>query len=337
MNYVLLLGAGFSKNWGGWLGAEAFEYLLGYPAIRNSATLRDILWKHQSAGGFEAALAEVQNAYRSDPPRHKAELDSVQGGVSKMFDDMNSAFLESRFHFQFRQPSIDRNVVTFLSKFDAIFTLNQDLLLERHYLTTNLADAPAPYRQWRCHDLPGMRLDPNSEDHGYQKWALDRWIPANPEDFVIKAAAQPLFKLHGSSNWESADRDQLMIIGGNKTTGIQLHPILGWYAKQFDEFLQRSKTRLMIIGYGFRDDHINEAINRAVNGPSELKFFNISPQGSEQAMSMNPTRNRNQIILETQLESMFKKGLIGASRRPLSSIFGDDIIEHGKVQLFFET
>jgi hypothetical protein len=31
MNPVVLLGAGFSRNWGGWLASEAFEYLLGSP------------------------------------------------------------------------------------------------------------------------------------------------------------------------------------------------------------------------------------------------------------------------------------------------------------------
>jgi hypothetical protein len=29
MPHYLLTGAGFSRNWGGWLANEAFEYLLG--------------------------------------------------------------------------------------------------------------------------------------------------------------------------------------------------------------------------------------------------------------------------------------------------------------------
>jgi hypothetical protein len=28
MQHILLTGAGFSRNWGGWLADEAFEYLL---------------------------------------------------------------------------------------------------------------------------------------------------------------------------------------------------------------------------------------------------------------------------------------------------------------------
>jgi hypothetical protein len=50
MNYLLLLGAGFSRNWGGWLANEAFEYLLGCPQIDPS--IRQLLWKHPRSGGI---------------------------------------------------------------------------------------------------------------------------------------------------------------------------------------------------------------------------------------------------------------------------------------------
>ena len=58
MNYALLLGAGFSRNWGGWLADEAFEYLLGCRQI--NMPLRELLISHKRKGGFEAALAELQ-------------------------------------------------------------------------------------------------------------------------------------------------------------------------------------------------------------------------------------------------------------------------------------
>ena len=31
MTFILRTGAGFSRNWGGWLASETFEYLLGSP------------------------------------------------------------------------------------------------------------------------------------------------------------------------------------------------------------------------------------------------------------------------------------------------------------------
>jgi hypothetical protein len=64
MPYYLLTGAGFSRNWGGWLANEAFEYLLGSPEIDDY--LRSILWQTKLSGeGFEGALSAVQAAYSS--------------------------------------------------------------------------------------------------------------------------------------------------------------------------------------------------------------------------------------------------------------------------------
>ena len=60
MKHVLLLGAGFSHNWRGWLASEAFEYLLGCHEIQMDQTLKDLMWKHQDTGGFEGAIEQVQ-------------------------------------------------------------------------------------------------------------------------------------------------------------------------------------------------------------------------------------------------------------------------------------
>ena len=77
-------------------------------------------------------------------------------------------------------------------------------------------------------------------------------------------AAQPYFKLHGSSNWRSADDQSLLIVGGQKPAQIATNPVLMRYARAFDEYLSQPNTRLMIIGYGFADVHINEIIATAV-------------------------------------------------------------------------
>jgi hypothetical protein len=267
--------------------------------------------------GFEAALAEVQAAFVTDPAQHQADLDAMQAGIAQMFEDMNRVFTAQEFRFHFSGAAAGHDIIAFLARFDAIFTLNQDLLLEDHYLSAKLSH---PYRYWSCHDLPGMR--PSEDAPKFRQWTCDNWKPADP--FTITSGSQPLFKLHGSSNWIDANDTRLMIIGGNKANQINSHPILNWYAAQFDDFLNRPNTRLMIIGYGFGDEHINEAINRAVNS-TELRFFDLSPKGSGQVKSSK----------FSFLETMFEKGLIGASRRPLSSTFRGDVIEYDKVHRFF--
>jgi hypothetical protein len=75
MSHILLLGAGFSHNWGGWLAAEVFEYLLGCPEIAGDDGLRSVLWRQQETGGFEAALEQIQAEHRRDPRPNQQRLD----------------------------------------------------------------------------------------------------------------------------------------------------------------------------------------------------------------------------------------------------------------------
>lgn len=90
----------------------------------------------------------------------------------------------------------------------------------------------------------------------------------------------------------------------------------------------------MVIGYGFRDEHINATIKHAVE--RGLQLFIIAPEGAELARRMNPTRAPGQILVRTSAEAMLEQAMIGASRRPLSAIFGNDSAEFNKLMRFFE-
>src|SRR5450830_138231 len=100
----ILLGAGFSRNWGGWLATEAFEYLLGCPEVVGNPSIGSLLWKHQATGGFEAALAEARNNHVLDPHTHLETLIGLQDAISRMFQDMNDAIL-GIVNFEFQHQS----------------------------------------------------------------------------------------------------------------------------------------------------------------------------------------------------------------------------------------
>jgi hypothetical protein len=87
MSHILLLGAGFSRNWGGWLSAEAFEYLLGCPEISRNPHLRAVLWRNQPIGGFENALAEIQADFKRNPRENTVHLHDIQNAVTRMFHE----------------------------------------------------------------------------------------------------------------------------------------------------------------------------------------------------------------------------------------------------------
>jgi len=328
MKYILLTGAGFSRNWGGWLASEAFEYLLGCPEISQNQYLRDLLWKHQPAGGFENALAVVQSDFKRNPQTHTNNLQHILSAVRQMFADMNEGYFDHT-NFEF-QNAREREVGTFLARFDAIFTLNQDVLLEHYYID---CDTPVLSGRWDGSELPGMTPIHNAENQ--HSWAHRKWRPSSATAFQLNPHMQPYFKLHGSSNWEEMlGQEPMLIIGGNKSFEIGFYPVLNRYHELFEEYLMQADTRLMVIGYGFRDQHINQVLMRAISG-SYLKIFTIAPEGASLAMSINPT-DQAAVRAPSDLEKMFERGLIGSSRRSLREIFGSDSIEFNKVMRFFE-
>ena len=334
MPHILLTGAGFSRNWGGWLADEAFEYLLGSPRVDDE--MRGLLWRYKDQGGFEAALGELQRKVAEHPeipvldklPQIE-KLAKLELAVQRMFGDMNEAFAKRRFEFRDeRQYSVG----SFLMKFDAIFTLNQDLLIEYHYIRAKYVhDSDS---RWEKCIVPGIE----QIHDGGTKFISMEWSPVDdPKKRVVGQKEQPYFKLHGSSNWIDTIRgNRVLVIGGDKESGIGEHGVLTWYYGQFREYLAKPDTRLMVIGYSFRDEHINDTIG-AVADSGSLRLFIIDPDGVDvldkgyrKSLFWKNSPERGPLL------KRFQNHLIGGSRRTLKDIFDGDSVELGKVMRFFD-
>ena len=192
MTHILLTGAGFSRNWGGWVADEAFEYLLGCPEI--TPYVRDALWSaKRNKLGFEYALQEL---------RREATLQNYENGVrvlermlESMFFSMNNGFKQLQFNPLFNGAKLGPQtdlIRPFLAGFEAIFTLNQDALLELQY-KPHIRDASDA--RWNDLDSPGLKplstpgagpyAPPGLYEPGNVGWKLD-------------SKTQAYFKLHGS-------------------------------------------------------------------------------------------------------------------------------------------
>jgi hypothetical protein len=92
-SHILLTGAGFSRNWGGWLATEAFEYLLGCSTM--TPVILGELWKAKHNGsGFEGALDSLRalrDKYKDK--RHETELKTFEQMLEGMFGTMNSSYI----------------------------------------------------------------------------------------------------------------------------------------------------------------------------------------------------------------------------------------------------
>jgi len=142
MNTILLTGAGFSHNWGGPLARE-FNTTVAL-RLQNDPYLADLLHRNPN---FEEALTELQNeAATSARPGVAERLQRLETAIVDAFAEMNRNLGIASFNFC---ADLRYALPEFLILFDAIFTLNQDLLTKNTTFTrARLFLLPAPENGW---------------------------------------------------------------------------------------------------------------------------------------------------------------------------------------------
>ena len=269
MRNILLLGAGFSKNWGGLLAKEFLAELINDPEIRNDAEIKNLLWLYP--GNFEKALETLQLARATD----SEQLYRLEMAISRLFGKMNDVLKHREFFLREADNTLNgaRRPNLFLSRFNKIFTLNQDLLLEYHHF----GQPQFMQDSWSGGRLPGLTCNGQPDDP--KQFANGTWVVNGALD--VPDIYQPLYKLHGSVNWSG---DGMMIMGTGKAAAIKAIDLLAKYQDIFVRTLQAPNTRLTVIGYSFADKHINETIEAAVRHHN-LKLFVIDPNWTNIAYS----------------------------------------------------
>jgi hypothetical protein len=272
---VLLTGAGFSRPFGGYLASEMWSLILNQPEILDSERLHELLLKDLNyervydtvlfSGEFskseqDAFTASLQSAYR--------ELDKAIRSETQSIAMLNS------FLCRFAGSGTERGFV---------FTLNQDLLLERFYWGENLMQTPGfghPdwfTRRFKTADPPPEMMLPSQSR--VERIREGFWSKGQNGDFVY-------IKLHGSYGWKFADGTNGMAIGYAKSRSIENEPLLRWYQKLFKEVIERPRQKLIIIGYGFGDEHINSLLADAVNLQRGLEIHIVSPKEPKEMQNL---------------------------------------------------
>ena len=144
-------------------------------------------------------------------------------------------------------------------------------------------------------------------------------------EYAAPKNQQPVYKMHGSVNWFDAESNEIMVVGHNKVRTIHSLEILTRYLDEFEAAITKPDTRLVIIGYGFADEHVNNAIRNRIRA-NNLKIFIIDPLGVDVC---DPNRNA-----QIRPHNEFLDIVGGESRRPLRQTFGGDVAEHRNVMGF---
>lgn len=272
-----MTGAGFTANFGGFLSEEMRAFV--FNRVKTNQRLVTLL--NNSELDYESAYLEVIYGSYSEEDKsllHDAfvyayeRLDDVIRGISWNHDSKHGVHLDG--------------VKKFLDKFGSkvnkrrgyFFTLNQDLFIERWYGQETLLKVPGRLNLPDIHGSPRRELE--SRDYLPVPSATQiESVRADDNKNTSSSGRYHYLKLHGSFNWldNKISGRRVMVLGGNKWEQIQNQPILLYYHEKFREVVAQSHTRLCVIGYSFRDEHINRIISQALTN-CDLELFVICPQ-----------------------------------------------------------
>jgi hypothetical protein len=265
MNAVLLTGAGFTKTFGGYLASEMWATILNQPEVQNSPEILKGMRDLEDLD-YETFYEDIQ---ATGTEQQKTDLNAA----------IRSAFKEMDDNIRTRKPrSLAHSCCRFISRIvqeqtpSFIFTLNQDVFFERFHDSDKITVVPG----LPDHLSRFRGADQDSSDFGLRLPAAEELEPRKEEIFKKGFAQIAYVKLHGSQGWLSHDGSDVMVIGTQKASRIENEPLLKWYFSLFEQILNRPETRLLIVGYGFGDTHINQCIVNAIS--KGLKLHVISPQ-----------------------------------------------------------
>ena len=276
-NVALLTGAGFTKSFGGYLSREMWARIFNHSNIQNQKKLRECMLNQLNFEYAYAAVMETDNYNIKEKESFtEAVRDAFRNMHGKIFDPTNPnlEWLYSLFEI-FLPPFGD-----IADECTMFFTLNQDLCVEVAHGHSKSTD-PAmellgiPKDLWFQHDIVGLLesdpiLLPFKEDLEAMK---DHLSASHPGGFIY-------VKLHGSYGWNKPDGSHAMVIGDLKSTTIAGEPLFTWYHEVFRDTLLNKGQKLIVIGYSFRDAHINKSIADGVS-KGGLRLYIIDPMDPE--------------------------------------------------------
>jgi len=191
---ILLTGAGFSKNFGGFLGAEMWVMVFNNPLIQAQERIRSLLLRDFD---FESVYSEIisNNDYTGD------EKEAIKEAIEQVYQRLNNVLKSTTSTHEVDLSKLKSFLVSLLFNDDSenglFFTLNQDLFIEGFF--------------GRHIYMPGINPNSNGTNLALpQKYCMNM-LKCEIDNCGKKAI---YVKLHGSCNW-------LDIIGNNHLSSIK--------------------------------------------------------------------------------------------------------------------
>lgn len=317
---TLITGAGFSKNFGGFLAAEMWTLIFNNPEVQKNEVLREELINNYDYESVYENMTHQTRLFRDEDLRI-AGCKLLTDAIFTAYCKLDKIISEWKYRKDTPYPINHYAIDAFLNKFSGnersgkgfIFTLNQDLFFERKYINGNPFAYPGIKYPYKLNEP--MRGDSPlaSEMHIY---ISHQEISAEEREKELCIGDSFYVKLHGSFNWRSLDQQRLIITGQSpsKSEKIKTIGLLNWYWDILRDVLNQEDAKVLIIGYGFKDRHLNDVLEQAIF-EKNLKIYIVSPE---------PISSVRATTKQYQFDRALEEGLSGYFQTDLHGLFPSD-------------
>lgn len=235
---------------------------------------------HTRDGDFEALISRIEGfiQYNNDVELRGKKLSSYRDTILEVIRrHTNVDEPEGKFpHVTLLQKLLQRKQTSSRVK---VFTLNYDLLFEKAANKINAVVIDG-FSFTSPRTFSGRYFDYDIVQRGGSK--------VNEEDNFVTRVFH-LYKLHGSLNWHRDQATGNITINDKTENPLMIYPREGKYkdsyGQPFFEMIARFQrnlrqdddTLLICVGYSFNDNHINAAIEEAINQNPGFRMAVVDP------------------------------------------------------------
>jgi hypothetical protein len=284
--HLILTGSGFTANFGGLLTRDLWGRI--FSRLSHEQILREVLLQQTN---FEAAYGAVQSGDYPQPTK-----DLMANATLEAFAELDERVKGWTWTPGSPYPVNEYALRKLINRFSGasdrasgfFFTLNQDFFVERVYCQdpgTEPLTIPGlenPARLPLCSTHMRTRGLPEGD------FLL---VPTNLDIARLEQQRSGFYyvKLHGSYGWKGQAARYPLVIGQNKGDAISGSELLSWYFRVFAAAISAGNRRILIIGYGFGDAHVNQALGIAVrNNGLQLSVMTRSTDNLIQTLRSRP-------------------------------------------------
>lgn len=284
---LLLTGAGFTKSFGGYLSSEMWAAIFNQPEIKKYPGLRKALLSDPNLDYesiYDKVLSQSETAPQYTDDEKRVFSRAVFNAYAAMHEEICGPSSPGAMQGEIAWKSFFARFGGTAGVRGFFFTLNHDLFVEEYFKSTTVSRRSI--RDAVRLSIPGTKTSSWYNGQLYRDILNGRKMPLPTADKVEGYKSkfdQPsddnfvYVKLHGSYGWVSHTGSDVMIIGHAKSELLKREPLLKWYLSLFEKVINEPDRKLVVIGYGFRDAHINELLWQAVHR-SGLRLHVVSPK-----------------------------------------------------------